>query len=88
MRIYIFYRPNSEHERITKEYAERLEKEQDVKVRLVDVNTRDGYADANIYDVMQYPTVMVTRDDGQMSKMWSGTDFPQVSEINHITRGI
>jgi hypothetical protein len=88
MRIYIFYRPDSEHERITKEYAERLEKEQDVKVRLINVNTRDGYADASIYDVMQYPTVMVTRDDGQMAKMWAGTDFPQVSDINYITRGL
>jgi hypothetical protein len=55
------------------------------KVNLVDLNTREGAATASLYDVMQYPAVLVLTDDGQLIREWEGDNMPALGEVNYAT---
>ena len=36
---------------------------------------------ATLYGIMRYPSVLVTRDDGQVIKDWQGEHLPLMSEL-------
>jgi len=68
------------------EYVRDFRKQQVTrKVELVDVNTRDGGAMAELYDVVQYPAILALSNDGQILKSWEG-NFPLMNELAYYTQ--
>lgn len=49
----------------------------------IDVESRDGSARAELYDIVQTPAVITTRDDGQMLYSWQEL-LPSSSDISHL----
>jgi len=86
MRTYVFYRSNTEDEKDLRDFLHnlKLEGEED-SVKLKDINTRDGDADAKLYGVDRYPTVVTVANDGQMIRTWDGT-LPLVRELTFYLR--
>jgi len=80
--ITILYRPNSEHETKVMEFQRELTRNQ-VIVRLVNVDSRDGTTLAQLYDVTDYPAVVAHQDDGRVIDTWVGK-FPLISEIGYF----
>ena len=50
-------------------------------IRQLDPETMEGSDYAGAYDILQYPAVVVTDDDGKVMKMWKGTPMPQIDEV-------
>jgi hypothetical protein len=82
MKAFILYRPNSEFARIVEEYVHDFKRLMGRDIELVDLNTRDGAATASLYDVMEHPSLMVVRDDGQVLQEWQGTHLPLMNELS------
>jgi len=86
MKISILYRANSEHERNVLDYVRDFRKQQVTrKVNLVDVNTRDGTALAELYDVVQYPAILALGNDGRLLQSWEG-DLPLMNELAYYSQ--
>jgi len=86
MRVLILYRPNSEEARGVETFIRDFQARHDAsRLEVVDVNSRDGYATATLYDVMSYPAVLVLRDDGSILKSWEGEMLPLMDEISYYT---
>lgn len=81
MKIVALYHPSSEWARNVETYARDMERTQGMSVELVSLETRDGAAMASLYDVMQFPALMVMKDDGQMQQLWQGEQLPLMSEV-------
>lgn len=83
MKVLILYRPNSEHEREVDDFARDFKREHDAgkKLELLSVDTRDGAATANIYDVLQFPAVLALADDGSVLQSWAGTPLPLMNDV-------
>lgn len=81
MKTSILYRPNSEFARIVEEYATDFKRSKGFDIDLIDLNSREGAAIASLYGIMQYPSILVTRDDGQVVKDWQGAQLPLMSEV-------
>lgn len=82
MKVVILYRPNSEHGRRMEEFIRDYKLQHtDVKVEVINVDTREGAALASLYDVMQYPAILVLQTDGYAQKIWQGTDLPLMDEV-------
>jgi hypothetical protein len=82
MRVAILYQSNSEHERKVLEFAHDFKAtQQDRKIDLIDLNTRDGAALAQLYDVVQYPAILALADDGHMLQLWQGEQLPLMNEV-------
>lgn len=81
MKIVILYHPNSESARNVESYAHDFEHRSSNKVTLVSLETREGAAQASLYDIVQYPAILVTDDTGHLQKEWQGAELPLMDEV-------
>lgn len=82
MKAVILYHPNSAEARIIEEYVHNFaERGSSKPIELISLESRDGSATATLYDIVQYPTLMVLSDDGQLHKAWQGTSLPLMDEL-------
>lgn len=82
MKVVVLYRPESEHGRQVEEFIRRFKANGSTgKLETVNIDTREGNSVAMLYDVTQYPAVLVLRDDGILQKLWEGMDLPGVNDV-------
>lgn len=82
MRLLILYRPNSEHARLTEDFIHNFQSSYaSGTVDIQDVDSREGIATATLYDIMQYPAILVLAPDGAAQKIWQGSELPLMDEI-------
>jgi len=88
MKVLIIYRPNSEHGRITEDYMRDFQRRYpEQQIDALNVDSREGSMLASLYDITQYPAIMVTQNDGQMQRCWMGEPLPLMDEILSYSRG-
>lgn len=86
MKVVILYRPNSEHGRTVEEFIREFKvRYGDNRLELLDVDSREGSAMANLYGVMQYPTLLALREDGSILKTWEGESLPVMNDVSYYT---
>lgn len=84
MKVLVLYRPDSEHGRNIETFIRDFKYQHESHADLLDVqnvDTREGVATGSLYDVVQYPAVLVLGDDGQLVKSWQGADLPLMEEV-------
>lgn len=84
MKVLVLYRPDSEHGRNIETFIRDFKYQHEDHAELLDVqnvDTREGVAMASLYDIVQYPAVLIIGDDGQMVKDWQGADLPLMDEV-------
>jgi uncharacterized protein YbbC (DUF1343 family) len=82
MKVIVLYRPNSEHGRVVEEFIRDYKRAgRNGEIEALNIDTREGSAMASLYDVMQYPTVMVVRNDGSILRSWEGKILPLQNEV-------
>jgi hypothetical protein len=82
MRMVVIYRPNSEYGRITEDFIKEFNDRHPLdKVEVINVDTRNGIAMATLYDVVQYPGILILRNDGSVSMTWQGPELPLMDEV-------
>lgn len=82
MRIVILYHPNSEFAGKVEDFRRDFEaKYSDKKVELVSLETVQGADMAKLYDVTQYPAILVLSGEGHLQKFWQDQPFPLIDEI-------
>ncbi len=82
MKVVVLYRPNSEHGRRMEEFIHDYRaRHGDIKLEIINIDTREGAAMASLYDVMEYPAILVLQTDGYAQKVWQGQDLPLMDEV-------
>lgn len=78
----VIYRPNSEHGRLVEEFIHEFQRRYgDSRLEILNIDTRDGSATASLYDVVQYPAILILQNDGYLQKSWEGNDLPLMNEV-------
>lgn len=87
MKVVIIYRPDSEHGRLTEDFVRTFQSRYPLqRLETLNIDSRDGSATATLYDVMQYPGILVLQNDGQVEKSWEGDNLPRVDEVAGYAR--
>ncbi len=82
MRLTVLYRERSEHARIVDEFIEMLGRRYPGRsATKLDIDTREGAAEASLYGVVQYPAILVTSLDGRVMQQWEGLPLPMIDEV-------
>lgn len=85
MKVTVLYRSNSEQERTVLDFERDFLHQTGQHLELYDLNTRDGWSMAALYDVVQYPAVLAMTVDGQLLQMWQGENMPRINEVSYYT---
>lgn len=83
MKVIMLYRPNSDHETRVESYVRDYNRRTGKDIDLVNVNTREGDATAQLYDVMRYPALIATQDNGGFLKAWQDEMLPLIDEVSY-----
>lgn len=81
MKVIALYRPRSEHARTVEMYVTDFERQRGKVIELVSLDTVEGAQKANLYGIMQYPALLVIREDGQLMRDWQGERLPLMDEV-------
>jgi hypothetical protein len=81
MKAVILYHPNSEHARIVEEYVHNFSLGNSHKIDLMSLETREGAAEATLYDIVSYPALMIIDESGRLQKVWQGSTMPLMNEV-------
>jgi hypothetical protein len=81
MKMVMLYHPVSGHARLVEGYARDFERIHHLKPELASLETPEGANIAKVYDVVQYPAIIVTQDDGAHMKQWEGEKLPLMDEV-------
>jgi hypothetical protein len=82
MRLVVIYRQKSDHARPIYELIEMLRRRYpDKRVEELEIDRRDGAADATLYGVTRYPAMIATSLDGRILGMWEGLPLPLIDEV-------
>lgn len=55
-------------------------------IEQVDPETRDGESITQAYDILEFPAILVTADDGSTVQLWKGTPLPPTSEVGYFAK--
>ncbi len=87
MKVVILYKPNTETETRVREYVREFEHRASKALELVDAETREGIAMAEVYDILQFPTMLAIENDGQFIQMWPEFErWPTMNELTFYAR--
>lgn len=86
MKVMILYRPNSEQARLVEEYVRDIDRQQNVQIQLVDVDTPAGRTMMTLYDITRHPALVVSREDGQLVQLWVDEQLPLMQEVAAAAR--
>jgi methyl coenzyme M reductase alpha subunit len=82
MKVLIFYRQDSEQRRAVDEFVHEFHRRYpELELTLTDIDTISGSRDAEIYDIVQYPTVIATSNDGATLQRWNAGLMPLINEV-------
>ncbi|HEX4773964.1 MAG TPA: hypothetical protein VH234_00390 [Candidatus Saccharimonadales bacterium] len=82
MKVLVLYRPNSDHARIIDNFIRDFKQRYaETRLEVLNIDSRDGIATASLYDVMQYPAILVLQNDGYLQKSWIGEQVPLLDEV-------
>lgn len=83
MKAVILYKPNTERETSVLEYVREFARVTGRPIELIDVDTVHGIEIAKLYDIMQFPAIVVFKDDGEYIRSWLERDsWPTISELS------
>jgi hypothetical protein len=88
MKVLVLYRPDSENARITEEFIRDYKAQhQDSELEVMNLDTREGSATATLYDIVEYPAILVLQSNGSVQKIWEGPALPRLDDVVSYTHG-
>lgn len=84
MKVLVLYRPNSEHSRLVEDFLRDFQQRYtrtDFPLEILDLNTREGASTASMYDIVQYPGILVVDSFGSVVRSWQGATLPLMAEV-------
>ncbi len=85
MRLTILYRENSEHARKVSDFVEMISRRYPGKtVHLLDIDTREGAAEASLHGVVKYPALILTTYEGRVAQQWEGLPLPLIDQVGSM----
>lgn len=83
MGVVVIYKNVSEHARVVEEFLHDFEKRTSVKLETIDPESRHGVDICKVYDVIEYPTIIATTEDGVLRHSWRGVPLPLIDEVSY-----
>jgi hypothetical protein len=87
MKALILYRPLSEHARSVEEFSQNFERNYpESPISLMNIDSIEGTHLIELYDILEFPSVLVLADDGSLINSWIGEPLPLIDDVAGFMR--
>lgn len=84
MKVTVLYKPHSDHARAVEDYTRDFTSQTGKTLPVLDAESREGSDMAQLYDIMQFPAIVVSGDDGSVQQLWQGQALPRIGELSYF----
>lgn len=86
MKTFLLYRPNSEHERQALDYMRDFAMQTGKRLPVMNPDSPQGVELCRLYDIVAFPAILVTNDQGVLQNVWAGGQLPSYSEVSYYVQ--
>lgn len=86
MRTFVVYREQSDHARAVDTFMHDFTRQTGREIDVVDPETREGARICEVYDIVEYPSLVALDDNGIVQNIWRGLPLPTISEVSYYAR--
>lgn len=86
MKAYVVYKQESDHARAVTNFLRDFESRTGKKLELVDPESASGSNFCQVYDIMEYPTIIATDSNGILQNEWTGLPLPLIDEVSYYAQ--
>lgn len=83
MKSLLLYRPHSAHERQALDYLRDFAAQTGKTLPTLDPDTAEGANICKLYDILDFPAILVTDDDGRLQNLWITDQLPTFGELSY-----
>ena len=83
MRTIIIWREASDYARPVREWLRDFEYQTGKQLESFSPDEPEGISLAKTYDIVEYPTIIAIRDNGELLQMWRGQTLPRINEVSY-----
>ena len=81
MRGICVYRDNQDYSRSVTEWLENFRRQTGREIETMDPDRNTNFCE--IYDIVEYPTIIALGEQGDVRATWRGRDLPLIDEVNY-----
>lgn len=86
MAVMVFTRDRTDYSRRVSEYLHDFTRRTAREITVVDPDSRNGAELARVYDIVEYPTIIATSNDGALQANWKGLPLPTIDEVSYYVQ--
>lgn len=89
MKLVILYRPNDEHASEVESFVRDFQRqfyEAGKKIEMISMDSREGANKAELYDIVQFPSILAVANDGSVLNAWVGMPLPLMNDVAGYTQ--
>lgn len=83
MKILIVFKEESDHAREVLDFIHEFRNRTGFEIQEINPDDPKNQFLLSAYDVVEYPTLLATTDDGRMLQMWRGKRLPTINEVSY-----
>ena len=83
MRVVCIYRDNQDYTRSVTDWLENFYRQTGKTIETMNPDENPGFCET--YDIVEYPTILVLGNSGEVISMWRGRELPLINEVRYYT---
>ena len=82
MRVVVIYRSESDYARQVVDFLRDFSRQTGHVLEEMSPDSVEGNNFCEVYDIVEYPTIIALSDNGQLQNLWRGLPLPTISEVS------
>lgn len=83
MKAYVIYQNESDHARAVIDFMRDFERRTSKQLIAIEPGSREGDSLCRTYDIVEYPTIIATDNNGVLQTQWRGLPLPTIDEVSY-----
>ena len=79
MRVVCIYKDGYDYTRSVEEWLENFRRQTGREIEKMNPDENAEFCE--VYDIVEYPTIIVLSDEGEVRAMWRGKKMPLINEV-------
>ncbi len=81
MKVVVLYHPKSEFATDVETFVRDFSYQTGHLPNLVSIESKKGAELADLYDIVDYPAIIVVTEEGRLQNIWQGKILPMINEV-------
>lgn len=80
MKALLFYREESDYRQVVEDFMFDAG-QRGLEIEIQDIDSPESQDRLDLYDINEYPAILIVKDDLTLQKLWQGLPMPRIDDV-------